>query len=156
MTDTPSTAATAAGPEIPDAATEVTPPAKPTLGKVLRDARRILTVALVLTVAAFWILVPLGKWEVAVFLAAGILLGLANHVASEFSLLKMISSGAQVTRSEIAGKSFVRLLVVSLAGGAVAVIFWSTGIVTLIGLALFRLITLVMTTLPLLKELSKS
>ena len=39
---------------------------------------------------------------------------------------------------------------------AVAIVFWSTGLVTLIGLALFRLIALVMTGIPLLKELSKA
>src|SRR6478735_3449522 len=37
--------------------------------------------------------------------------------------------------------------------GGVAVIFWPDGIGLLLGLAVFRLIALVMTTIPLLKEL---
>jgi len=94
--------------------------------------------------------------DVAAFLAAGILLGLGNHIATEFSLLKMIASGEQLTRMEIAGSALVRLLVVSGVAAAVAIIFWSTGIIALIGLALFRLITLVMTGIPLVKELSKA
>jgi len=128
----------------------------PSLAKVLRDQRRVFVVALVLAVAGFWIFAPMGDWEIAVFLAIGILLGLGNHISTEFSLLKMIASGEEMTRSEIAGSALVRLLVVSGAAATVAIVFWSTGIVVLIGLALFRLITLVMTGIPLLKELSKA
>jgi hypothetical protein len=127
----------------------------PTLGKVLKDQRRALYVALGLAVGGLWIFVPLGDWQVGVFLAAGVLMGLGNHVATEYSLLKMIASGEELTRSQIAGSALVRLLVVSAVAATVAIVFWSTGIVALIGLALFRLIALVMTTIPLLKELSK-
>lgn len=128
----------------------------PSWGKVLRDQRRVFVVALLLAVAGFWIFGPLGDWDVAAFLATGILLGLANHIATEFSLLKMIDSGEELTRSQIAGSALVRLLFVSGLAAAVAIIFWSTGLIALIGLALFRLITLVMTGIPLLKELSKA
>lgn len=128
----------------------------PSFPKVLRDQRRVFVVALLLAGAGFWIFGPMGDWDVAAFLAAGILLGLANHIATEFSLLKMIASGEQLTRMEIAGSALVRLLVVSGVAAAVAIIFWSTGIIALIGLALFRLITLVMTGIPLVKELSKA
>ncbi len=129
---------------------------KPTLGTVLRDQRRVLIVALCLSVAGFWIFGPMNDWDIAAFLAVGILMGLVNHVATEYSLLKMISSGAELTRGEIAASALVRLLFVAGAAAAVAVVFWSTGIVALIGLALFRLLTLVMTGIPLLKELSKA
>ncbi len=129
---------------------------KPTLGTVLRDQRRVLIVALCLSVAGFWIFGPMNDWDIAAFLAVGILMGLVNHVATEYSLLKMISSGAALTRGEIAASALVRLLFVAGAAAAVAVVFWSTGIVALIGLALFRLLTLVMTGIPLLKELSKA
>jgi len=128
----------------------------PSFPKVLRDQRRVFVVALLLAGSGFWIFGPMGDWDVAAFLAAGILLGLANHIATEFSLLKMIASGEQLTRMEIAGSALVRLLVVSGVAAAVAIIFWSTGIIALIGLALFRLITLVMTGIPLVKELSKA
>ncbi len=128
---------------------------KPTWGTVLRDQRRVLLVALCLAVAGFWIFGPMNDWDIAAFLAIGIFMGLVNHVATEYSLLKMISSGAELTRGEIAASALKRLLFVSGAAAAVAVVFWSTGIIALIGLALFRLLTLVMTGIPLLKELSK-
>ena len=66
-----------------------------------------------------------------------------------------IAPPADSPTSEMTRQALVRLLVVGSSAAAVAVVFWSTGIVTLIGLALFRLITLVMTGLPLLKELKQ-
>ena len=128
---------------------------RPSLVQVLRDQKRVLLVALVIVVASFWICGPLGEWMVAVFLSVGIGIGLVNHFASEYSLLKTLASGREPTRNEMTRHALVRLLLVGGTAAAVAVVFWSTGIVTLIGLALFRLITLVMTGLPLLKELKQ-
>ena len=126
---------------------------RPTWVKVLRDQRKVVALALLLAAASLWIFVPMGEWQVGVFVAIGMMLGLGNHVATELSLLKMISSGAQMSRSEIASSALVRLLFVSVPAVVLAVAFWSVGLTTLIGLALFRLITLVMTGIPLLKEL---
>ena len=125
------------------------------LGTVLRDQKRVLLVALVIVIVSFWICGPLGAWDVAAFLTVGVLLALVNHIAAEYSLLKTLASGREATRAEMTRQALGRLLAIGLAAGAVAVVFWSTGIVTLIGLALFRLITLVMTGLPLLKELKR-
>ncbi|MCW2775246.1 MAG: hypothetical protein JWN91_3572, partial [Nocardioides sp.] len=47
----------------------------------------------------------------------------------------------------------MRLAVLTVVAVGFAVIFWPDGIGLLLGLAIFRLIALVMTTLPLLKEL---
>ena len=128
---------------------------RPSLVQVLRDQKRVLLVALVIVVASFWICGPLDKWMVAVFLSVGIGIGLVNHFVSEYSLLKTLASGREPSRSEMTRQALVRLLVVGGVAAAVAIVFWSTGIVTLIGLALFRLITLVMTSIPLLKELKQ-
>src|SRR5690348_17001914 len=103
--------------------------------------------------AALWVFVPLGEWQVGVFVGVGMLLGLGNHLATELSLGRMIASGANLSRSEIASSALVRLLFVSVPAVAIAVAFWPVGLTALIGLALFRLITLVMTGIPLLKEL---
>jgi hypothetical protein len=46
-----------------------------------------------------------------------------------------------------------RLAVLTVVAVGVAVVFWPDGIGLLLGLAVFRLIALVMTGLPLLKEL---
>lgn len=127
--------------------------AAPSVFRVLRDQRKTVTVALVLVVATYWIAGQLGEWALAGCITAGIALGLANHVATEFWLLKVISSGGQPTRSRIAAATFTRLLVLSAVAITVAVYFWPDGIGLLLGLAIFRLIALVMTGIPLLKEL---
>ena len=126
---------------------------RPSLTRVLRDQRRAVIVAGLLAAGALWVFVPMGEWQVGVFVAVGMLLGLANHLATELSLGRMISSGANLSRSEIASSALVRLLFVSVPAVAIAVAFWPFGLTALIGLALFRLITLVMTGIPLLKEL---
>jgi hypothetical protein len=68
-------------------------------------------------------------------------------------LFKVISTGKQLTRNQIAVATVIRLAVLSVVAVGVAVAFWPDGVGLLLGLALFRLIALVMTGLPLLKEL---
>jgi hypothetical protein len=128
----------------------------PSLMRVLRDQRKILMVALVLVVATYWIAGQLGEWRLAGCIAGGIGLGLANHIVTELWLLRLITSGESPTRNKIASSTFVRLLVLSIVAVGIAVAFWPDGIGLLLGLALFRLIALVMTGIPLLKELNKA
>jgi hypothetical protein len=123
---------------------------------MLRHQRKIIGVGLVMTVASYWVLGQLGEWETATLTAVGVLLALLNHLATELWLAKLIASGAQPTRQKIAATTMVRLLVVSVIAVGTAVVFWPSGIGLLLGLALFRLIALVMTGLPLLKELKKA
>jgi len=120
---------------------------------VLRHQRKIIGVGLVMMVACYWILGQLGEWETATLTAVGVLLALLNHLATEMWLAKLISSGAQPTKQKIAATTMVRLLVLSAIAVGTAVVFWPSGIGLLLGLALFRLIALVITGLPLLKEL---
>jgi hypothetical protein len=49
--------------------------------------------------------------------------------------------------------TMVRRVIVNVVAVAAAVLFWPEGIGVLLGLAVFRLIALTMTTIPLLKEL---
>lgn len=135
---------------------DLTPVPKASLLRVVRDQRKTVMVALALVVATYWIAGQLGEWRLAACIAVGVALGLANHVATEFWLLKLISSGEQPTRSKIAATTFLRLLVLSIIAVGTAVAFWPDGIGLLLGLAIFRLIALVMTGLPLLKELNKA
>ena len=51
--------------------------------------------------------------------------------------------------------TMTRLIVLTVVAIGIAVVFWPDGIGLLLGLALFRLIALVMTGIPLLKELKK-
>lgn len=120
---------------------------------VLRHQRKIVIVAVVLAAAAFWVAGPLGEWRLGSAIAVGVALGLANHLFTEFWLLKIIVNGEQPTRATMMRSTLVRLLVVTVVAVAVAVVWWPDGIGLLLGLAVFRLIALVMTTIPLLKEL---
>jgi dipeptide/tripeptide permease len=128
---------------------------QPGLGKVIRDQKKSILVALGLAVATFWIAGQLGEWRLAGCIAGGIGLGLANHLATERWLLKTISSGEEITRNKLAAATFVRLLILTVVAVGIAVVFWPDGIGLLLGLAIFRLIALVMTITPLLRELKK-
>lgn len=128
---------------------------KPSVVRVLKDQRKALWVALVLVVASFWILGQLDRWTLAGCVSAGIVLGLANHVATELWLLKLISSGGQPTRNAMIGATLVRLAVLSVVAVTIAVMFWPDGVGLLMGLAIFRLIALMMTSVTLLKELKQ-
>ncbi|WP_151082864.1 ATP synthase subunit I [Nocardioides cynanchi] len=138
---------------------ETTSPAAPadlgtaSFGRVLRDQRKTIIVAVVLSVAAYWVLGQLDEWRLAGCIAGGVALGLANHLTTEYWLLKIITSGQEPTRNKLAVSTLVRLLVLSVIAVGIAVWFWPDGIGLLFGLAIFRLIALVMTTVPLLKEL---
>lgn len=133
-----------------------TTPVRPSLLRVVRDQRKTITVAIVLVVATYWIAGQLDEWRLAACIAGGVFLGLVNHLVTEFWLLKLISSGEQPTRHKIAASTFIRLAVLSVVAVGFAVAFWPDGIGLLLGLAIFRLIALVMTGIPLLKELNKA
>ncbi len=126
---------------------------KPGIGRVLRDQRKSILVALALGVAAFWIAGQLGEWRLATAIAIGVGLGLLNHLATEFWLLRLIARGDQPTKATIMRSTMMRLLVLTVIAVALAIWWWPDGIGLLLGLAIFRLIALVMTTIPLLKEL---
>lgn len=130
-----------------------TPEARPSYWRVVRDQRKTIVVAVGLAVAAYWVLGQLGEWTLAGCIAGGVGLGLLNHLATEYWLLRVITSGEQPTRNRLAMTTLVRLLVLSVVAVGIAVWFWPDGIGLLFGLAIFRLIALVMTTMPLLKEL---
>jgi hypothetical protein len=129
---------------------------RPTLLGVLRAQRKVVAAAVLLAVACFWVMGPVGKWETATLTAVGIGLALLNHLASELWLGRLISSGAEPSRGSIAASAFTRLAVLAVVAVGIAALTWPDGVGLLLGLALFRLIALVMTGLPLLKELKKA
>lgn len=130
-------------------------PRRASLWRVLRDQKKTLVVALVLVVATYWIAGQFGEWELAGCISGGVLLGLVNHVMTERWLLGIITSGAQPTRGQMIASTLTRLGALTVVAVGAAVLFWPNGIGLLLGLAIFRLIALVMTGLPLLKELKQ-
>lgn len=121
--------------------------------KVVRDQRKTELVALGLAVAAYWVIGQLGEWRLAGCLALGIALGLVNHLATEYWLLRIISSGEQPSRGQMIRATMVRLVGLTAVAVALAVWLWPDGIGLLLGLAIFRLLALMMTSVTLLKEL---
>jgi hypothetical protein len=138
---------------VTESTTPATTPERASVLAVLRHQRKTIGVAVVLAVAAYWIAGQLGEWRLASAIAVGVGIGLVNHLATEYWLLRIISSGAQPSRATMMRSTLVRLLVVTVVAVGVAVMWWPDGIGLLLGLAIFRLIALVMTTIPLLKEL---
>jgi hypothetical protein len=130
-------------------------PRKASWGRVLRDQRKTIGVAAVMVVATYWIAGQFGEWELAGCIAGGVLLGLVNHLMTERWLLGIITSGAQPTRGQMIASTLTRLGALTVVAVGAAILFWPNGIGLLLGLAIFRLIALVMTGLPLLKELKQ-
>ena len=120
---------------------------------VLVDQRKTLLVAAVLAAASLWVLGALGEWRLAFALVIGVALGLANHLVTEFWLLRIITAGIQPSRNAMIRSTIARLAVLTVVAVGVAVLMWPDGLGVLFGLAIFRLIALSMTSLPLLKEL---
>jgi hypothetical protein len=135
---------------------DVGSPGRPSLLKVLRDQRKAFVLAAILVAATYWIAGPLGEWVIATCVAGGVVLGLANHLATEYWLLKVITAGEQPSRHKMVASTMVRLVILTVVAVSVAAAFWPDGIGLLLGLAVFRLVALVMTGLPLLKELKKT
>ncbi len=145
------------GPVPSDAAESDAPSMPPaSIARAMRNQRRAILLAAGLVVAAVWVSVPLGEWRIGVFLAAGFVLGLVNHVGTEYALQKAIASGDPMTRQMWASSSLLRLALVSVAGFAIAAIFWSDGAAVIFGIAIFHLVALTLTAIPLLREVRKS
>ena len=143
-------------PPMTSPSTQISPGDRPSVLRVLRDQRKIVILAAALMVGTYWVSGQLGEWRLAACIAGGIALGLLNHLVTEYWLMRIITSGEQPTRNNMIASTMTRLLVLTAVAVGIAVMFWPDGIGLLLGLALFRLIALVMTGLPLLKELKKS
>jgi uncharacterized membrane protein YhhN len=137
------------------AVTDRSVPERATIGRVVRDQRKTVGVAAALMVFGLWF-GQYGDWTLAGCIAGGVFLGLLNHLVTEYWLLRIITSGAQPTKAQLTSTTIVRLAVLSVVAVAAAVAFWPAGIGLLLGLAIFRLISLVMTAIPLLKELKNA
>jgi hypothetical protein len=135
------------------APTPVAAPKRASVLKVVRDQRKTVLVALGLAVASYWIIGQLGEWRLAGCLSLGIGLGLVNHLATEYWLLRIISAGEQPTRGQMIRATMVRLVGLTAVAVGLAVWLWPDGIGLLLGLAIFRILALMMTSVTLLKEL---
>lgn len=127
----------------------------PSILRSIRNQRRALLTAGLLIVAAIWISIPLGEWRGGLFLSIGIVLGAINHLLTEHYLLTQVEGGELPTKKQYAASSAVRLIGVSGVAVVLALVFWPHGAAVLFGLAIFHLIALVFTGIPLLREVRK-
>lgn len=131
------------------------PSADPSMVRAVLNQRRAVILAVTLAVGAFW--VTFGDWQLGTLAAAGVALGLANHILTEYAIQKAIAAEDPVTRNAYARSSLLRLAAISLAAFALAAVFWEQGgIGVLFGLAIFHLIALTLTAIPLLREVRNS
>jgi len=130
-------------------------PKQASVRKVVRDQRKTLVVALCMAIAAYWVIGQLGEWRLAGCLAIGVGLGLLNHLATEYWLLRIITSGEEPSRNRMIRSTIARLSLLSIVAVGLTILMWPDGVGVLIGLAIFRLIALTMTSITLLKELKE-
>jgi hypothetical protein len=130
-------------------------PEKASVWQVVKDQKKTVLVALTMVIATYWVAGQFGEWRLAGCVALGVALGLVNHLATEYWLLKIITSGEEPTRNAMMRSTLVRLGVLAVVAIGAAALLWPDGIGLLLGLAIFRLIALVLTSVPLLKELKK-
>ncbi len=128
-------------------------PQKASVLTVVKDQRKTIFLALGLAIASFWIVGQLGEWQLAGALAVGVGLGLFNHLATEYWLLRIITTDGNPSRASLIRSTIGRLTVLVVVAVALCVLMWPGGIGVLIGLAIFRLLALAMTSMTLLKEL---
>lgn len=141
---------TAAMPDDPAAARPVA------MSEVTRRQRLVVNAAGVTAVLALMLGGGLDDWLAGLFGAVGVGLGLGNALLTEASMIRMTSTGSELSRKQFALSAFGRLAAISLVAFILVVAFWPAGAFVLAGLAVFQLLTIFLTALPLLKELRQS
>jgi hypothetical protein len=113
---------------------------------------RLLVISLVLTVFAVAVAGSLRHPMVGVFFGVGLLLGLLNAVGVQRSVAA-ITAEAHPLKKKMAMNSASRLLIITVIGLGVAFVFRPAGLGVVFGLALFQVLLVVSTALPVWKKL---
>lgn len=129
---------------IKDAAANVPP-------TVLINLRRPLIVAIVLGVAGIVVAAILGHVAMGILFAIGLGMGLYNARLLQKQVVKVIS-GENPTKRQITGSSVQRLGVLTLLALAMGYFLRPDGLGVFFGLAVFQLVFMAHTIVPVLKE----
>jgi ATP synthase I chain len=113
---------------------------------------RLLAISLVLTLVAVAAAAALGHPMVGAFFGVGLLLGLLNALGVQRSVAA-ITADAHPLKKKMAVNSASRLMIITVIGLAVAFVFRPEGLGVLFGLALFQVLLVVTTALPVWKKL---
>jgi hypothetical protein len=113
---------------------------------------RLLAISVALTVVAVGAAGSLGHPMVGVFFGGGLLLGLLNAVGVQRSVAA-ITAEAHPLKKKMAMNSASRLMIITVIGLTVAFVFRPEGLGVVFGLALFQILLVVSTALPVWKKL---
>jgi hypothetical protein len=113
---------------------------------------RLLAISVALTAVAVAATGPLGHPMVGVFFGVGLLLGLLNALGVQRSVAA-ITADAHPLKKKMAMNSASRLLFITVVGLAVAYVFRPDGLGVVFGLALFQVVLVVSTAVPVWKKL---
>ena len=127
------------------------------VAELARRQRNIVIMAVCLAAACLVGGAASGYPLAGVFLAVGIGLALLNTVATEVSMMRMTATGDDLSRKQFAVSALMRLSAISVVALVLVVVFWDVGGgFVLGGLAVFQVLIVALTGLPLLKELRNS
>jgi hypothetical protein len=113
---------------------------------------RLFVTSLVLTAAAVVVAALLGHPKVGVFFGVGLLLGLLNALGVQRSVAS-ITADAHPLKKKMALNSATRLMVITVVGLTLAFVFRPAGLGVVFGLALFQVLLVLTTALPVMKKL---
>lgn len=116
---------------------------------------RLLIICIVLTAAATVAAGQFGQRPLGVFFGLGLALGLVNALLVRHSV-QSITAEAQPLKSKMALNSATRLLIITVIGLVIAYIFRPQGLGVLVGLAMFEVLLVVSTALPVVTKLRGS
>jgi hypothetical protein len=113
---------------------------------------RLLVICLVLTAAGVGAAAVMGHLMVGVFFGGGLVLGLLNAVLVARSV-EAITAHEQPLKRKMALNSATRLLIITVIGLTIAFVFRPNGLGVVFGLALFQVLLVLTTALPVWKKL---
>jgi hypothetical protein len=115
---------------------------------------RLLLICIAMTAVAVGAAAALGHVSFGMFFGAGLGLGLLNALLVQRSV-ESITAEAHPLKRKVALNSATRLLVITVIGLTIAFIFRPTGLGVVFGLALFQVLLVLTTALPVMKALRK-
>jgi uncharacterized protein (DUF58 family) len=115
---------------------------------------RLLVICLALTAVAIAAAASLGHVWFGAFFGIGLGLGLLNAVLVQRSV-ESITAEAHPLKRKMALNSATRLLVITVIGLTIAFVFRPTGLGVVFGLALFQVLLVLSTAVPVMKALRK-
>jgi hypothetical protein len=113
---------------------------------------RLLVICLVLTVTAIAAAAALGHVMFGVFFGIGLLMGLLNALLVQRSVT-VITDSANPLKTRMAMNSASRLLVLTVIGLIIAFVFKPAGLGVVFGLAIFQVLLVAATALPVWRKL---